>query len=221
MKFVAYYRVSTRAQGNSGLGLEAQRTAVREFIRHNGNKIIAEFTEVESGRKSHRPELEKALQKCRDEDATLVIAKIDRLFRNVEATAKLMNSGIRFKCVDMPEANEFTIHVLAAMAEYESRLKSERLRAAFAEKRRREPNWKPGTPNIDDAARRKAWASTSAKAREATKDLFYYIKSLRNDGLSYQRIADRLNREGYRTRRGRRFFAQQVYNIYQRFNNQQ
>ena len=128
--FVAYYRVSTDRQGVSGLGLEAQRRAVADFAAGRGG-ILAEFTEVESGRKNDRPELRAALAACQRERAILVIAKLDRLARNVAFIAGLMESGVEFVAVDMPQANRLTIHILAAVAEHEREMISQRTRAAL------------------------------------------------------------------------------------------
>jgi DNA invertase Pin-like site-specific DNA recombinase len=129
---VAYYRVSTRQQKASGLGLEAQRYSVRAYIKSCPGKLIAELTEIESGRKSDRPIIKEALWYCRVFGAKLVIARLDRLARSVALIANLMESGIDFVAADMPMANRFTIHILAAVAEYEAQLVSERTKAAFA-----------------------------------------------------------------------------------------
>src|SRR5437016_11437517 len=129
-KYIAYFRVSTARQGRSGLGLEAQRQAVRTHL--NGVKPLSEFTEVESGRRSDRPKLTEALAACRVHKATLVIAKLDRLARNVAFVSNLMDAGVEFEAVDFPQANRLTIHILAAVAEHEARMISERTRAALA-----------------------------------------------------------------------------------------
>jgi DNA invertase Pin-like site-specific DNA recombinase len=115
--FVAYYRVSTDRQGQSGLGLDAQRAAVAGFV--GVRELIAEFTEVESGKRADRPQLAAALDLCRRQRAMLVIAKLDRLARNVAFIANLMESGVEFTAVDMPSANKLTLHILAAVAEHE------------------------------------------------------------------------------------------------------
>ncbi len=137
IKYVAYYRVSTQRQGRSGLGLEAQRRAVRDYLDGNGTRVLAEFVEVESGAKSDRPELAKALAACRVHGATLVIAKMDRLARNVAFISNLMESGVEFTAVDFPQANRLTVHILAAVAEHERDMISERTKAALAAAKRR------------------------------------------------------------------------------------
>ncbi len=220
MKFVAYYRVSTRKQGKSGLGLEAQRETVQQFIKRKDNNIIAEFTEVESGKNDKRPELIKAIDTAKLNRATLVIAKLDRLSRNVSFIGKLQDSRIKFVCCDMPEADEFTINIFAAVAQHERKRISERIREALAAKRRREPDWKPGNPsNLTDIARKKAHEANRRKASEATENrhAYHFIKAQRDKGISYKTIASELNNEGYKTRTGKRFYAWSVWNIYKRF----
>lgn len=134
MKYVAYYRVSTDKQANSGLGLEAQRAAAHRFA---DGSIICEFVECESGRKSNRPQLNAAIQSCKNTGATLLVAKLDRLARNVLFIAQVMESGVDFIACDMPNVNRFTVHILAAVAEEESRLISERTKAALAARKAR------------------------------------------------------------------------------------
>ena len=129
-RFISYLRVSTDKQGRSGLGLEAQREAVARYL--NGDKLVAEFTEIESGKRDDRPELAKALAACKLYGAKLVIAKLDRLARNVAFIANLMNSGVEFLAVDFPQANRLTIHILAAVAEHEREMISQRTKAALA-----------------------------------------------------------------------------------------
>jgi len=129
---VAYYRVSTRQQKRSGLGLEAQRISVSEYVRANRGKLIAELTEIESGRNSDRPIIKEALWYCRVYGAKLVVARLDRLARSMALIARLLESGVDFVAADMPMANRFTIHIFAAAAEYEAQLISERIKAALA-----------------------------------------------------------------------------------------
>jgi DNA invertase Pin-like site-specific DNA recombinase len=131
-KYVAYYRVSTAKQGRSGLGLEAQREAVERYLHDGRWRMIGEFKEIESGKRKDRPALAYALALCRLHDATLIIAKLDRLARNVLFTATLMESGVKFTAVDFPDANNLTIHILAAVAEHEAAMISTRTKAALA-----------------------------------------------------------------------------------------
>src|ERR1700677_4783174 len=128
-RYVAYYRVSTKQQGVSGLGLEAQRMAVSAYLKSVAGELFAEFTEVEGGRKNDRAQLKEALRICRVYSAVLVIAKMDRLARNVALTSGLIESGVEYIAADFPQANRLTIHILAAIAEYEAKLISERIKA--------------------------------------------------------------------------------------------
>jgi DNA invertase Pin-like site-specific DNA recombinase len=138
--YIPYYRVSTDKQGKSGLGLEAQMTAALELIHSRGGKIpegLPTFTEVETGKRADRPELDKALKACRVYNAVLVIAKIDRLSRNLAFLANLMESGVDFIACDLPEANRMTIHILAAVAEGEAAAISHRTKVALAAAKQR------------------------------------------------------------------------------------
>ena len=136
-KFVAYQRVSTDKQGRSGLGREAQEAAVAGYAQARGGDIVDRFVEVESGKRNDRPELGKALALCRKQKATLIIAKLDRLARNVAFIANLMESGVDFIAVDMPSATRLTIHILAAVAEHEREMISARTKAALQARKAR------------------------------------------------------------------------------------
>jgi DNA invertase Pin-like site-specific DNA recombinase len=136
-KFVVYYRVSTQKRGRSGLGLEAQREAVLNYLNGGNWSTAAEFTEVESGKRSDRPEFAKALAACRLHRATLVIAKLDRLARKVHFVSNLMESGVEFVAADNPHANKLTIHILVAMAEHEAEMISDRTKKALAAAKKR------------------------------------------------------------------------------------
>ena len=131
-RFVAYYRVSTDKQGQSGLGLDAQRQAVMNYLNGGPWRLVDKFTEVESGKRNARPELQKALAACRKHKAKLVIAKLDRLSRNLAFIATLMDSNVEFIAADNPHANRLTVHILAAVAEHERGAISERTKAALA-----------------------------------------------------------------------------------------
>src|SRR5688572_1288417 len=150
--FVAYYRVSTERQGQSGLGLEAQRRAVQDLLR--GEVPLAELTEIETGKGANalerRPELKKAIALCRQKKATLLIARLDRLARNVHFISGLMEAGIDFRAVDLPSATRFTLHIYAALAEEETRKISERTKAALAAAKAR--GKKLGAPSPATAA---------------------------------------------------------------------
>src|SRR5882724_5419391 len=131
-RFVAYYRVSTEKQGASGLGLEAQREAVARHVAAADGVIAAEFQEIESGKRNDRPEIAAAVVACRAHRATLIIAKLDRLARNVAFISNLMESGVDFVAADMPMANRLTVQILAAVAEHERGMISARTKAALA-----------------------------------------------------------------------------------------
>ena len=159
--FVAYYRVSTDRQGQSGLGLEAQRKSVGEHVGRAGGVIVAEFTEVESGKRSkNRPELLRALAMCRRIGAVLVIAKLDRLARNVHFVSGLMESGVEFLACDNPHANKLMVHILAAFAEHEREIIGERTKAALRAAKAR--GVRLGSMGVVRAAENKAQADAFA-----------------------------------------------------------
>ena len=148
-KFVAYFRVSTDKQGKSGLGLEAQRNAVLDYLNGGRWSLVQEFVEVESGKHSDRPQLTAALAACKKHKAKLVIAKLDRLSRNLAFIATLMESGVEFVAVDNPHATKLTVHILAAVAEHEREMISERTRAALRAAKAR--GTQLGNPRLADA----------------------------------------------------------------------
>jgi DNA invertase Pin-like site-specific DNA recombinase len=204
--FIAYYRVSTTKQGESGLGLEAQKQCVESLVASRDGEILDSFTDIESGNKNERPELQKALRAAKEKGATLVIAKLDRLARNAAFILKLRDSGADFVACDIPEANSLTIGIMAILAQQEREMISARTKAALAAKKARgETLGKP--ENFSLAGRKKGAATMKAKAannlnnRRATG----YAQALREQGLSLQSIADRLNGEGYETARGKAF----------------
>lgn len=213
---IAYYRVSTAKQGASGLGLEAQRAAVLAFVGVRGLVLTAESTEVETGtRKRHRPELAAALAQARRTGAVLLIAKLDRLARNVAFISALMESGVRFIAVDMPEVDNLTVHVMAAVAEREAQLISARTKAALQAARVR--GIVLGRPaNLTHAAQLKGAAVQRETARLAERPLLGYVRLLRDGGHSLRSIAARLNTEGHTTRTGKAFTAVQVSTMLRR-----
>lgn len=197
--FIAYYRVSTARQGQSGLGLDAQRAAVAAFVASR-SQLVAELTEVESGRKNDRPQLAAALDLCRRKRAVLVIAKLDRLARNVAFISNLMESGVEFVACDMPQANRLTLHILAAVAEHECEMISQRTRAALAVAKAR--GVRLGNPSPDLA---KASAAASDRARAFRGKVAPLVCQLAADGeLSLRAIAGELNARGVCTLNGRR-----------------
>lgn len=207
--FVAYYRVSTQKQGKSGLGLEAQRRDVLRYCEGKG-KIIAEYTEVESGKKPNRPELEKALGECTEYGATLIIAKLDRLSRNVAFIFGLRDSGAKFICADMPEFNTLSLGIFAAMAQHEREEISNRIKKALAVKKSQ--GFKLGTNNLTKEGVEKSVQTRKEKARENTnnKQATIHIKMLLEHGYSYSAIARTLNEMGLCTSNGKKFRDVQV-----------
>lgn len=207
-RFVAYYRVSTDRQGKSGLGLEAQQKAVRDYLNGRSWELISEFTEIESGKHSDRPQLAKALDACRRQRAKLVIAKLDRLSRNLAFVATLMESGVEFLAVDNPHANKLTVHILAAVAQHEREMISERTRAALQAAKAR--GQRLGNPNLLEAAKR-ATAALKAGADQFAANVLPIIRDLQRGGLtSASAIAAGLNARKVLTRRGGRWSHVQV-----------
>ena len=210
VKYICYYRVSTARQGRSGLGLEAQKLAVATHLK--GREVISEFVEIESGRRSDRPQLAAALALCRVHRATLVIAKLDRLARNVAFVSNLMESGVDFEAVDFPQANRLTIHILAAVAENETKMISDRTRAALAAAKERGTvlgGFRGYTGSPADLA--KARAVRTAKAKQRSLDLNPTIQAIREGGCtSLRSIAAALNNRGITAARGGQWSAGQV-----------
>lgn len=216
--YIAYYRVSTAKQGQSGLGLDAQRAAVLRFIK-NPTWLIGEFTDIDSGKNNNRPELMKAIQSGKQRGARLVIAKLDRLSRNLIFISSLMDSKVSFICADMPDANEFTIHLLAALAQQERKLISERTRAALQQKRQQVGEWRKGAQSfLDPAVSARAAQSNRNRAlqNENNRKATELISALELAGLGYAAIARRLNGAGFRTARGGEFEATQVRRLTKR-----
>jgi DNA invertase Pin-like site-specific DNA recombinase len=197
-KFIAYYRVSTPRQGRSGLGLAAQQRAVADHLNGGRWRLVAEFTEVESGKRAdNRPKLAEALAACRAHGAKLIIAKLDRLARNVAFVSNLMEAGVDFEAVDFPQANRLTIHILAAVAEHEARMISERTKAALAAARRRgvklggiRKGHKPFTAKMQAMGVK----ASKANAQRRAEDMQPIISELRAAGfVKFEAIAAELN----------------------------
>lgn len=209
MQYIAYYRVSTDRQGRSGLGLDAQRNAAHTYTGGRGS-IAAEFTEIESTRKAHRPELARALAECRRRKAVLVIARLDRLARNVAFIANLMDSGVEFVACDMPEANRLTLHILAAVAEHEREMISTRTKEALAAAKAR--GQQLGNPS-PAAAAAQARIVASAQLQTYRASVRPIITELHNQGLGLSAIAREMNRRGIKTARGKQWEAATVKGI--------
>ncbi len=215
-RFVAYYRVSTEGQGKSGLGLEAQKQAVQDYVP-DLNNIISQFVEIESGKKNDRPELNAALECAKQEGATLLIAKLDRLARNVAFIANLLDSGVDVVAVDMPAANKFMLHVMAAVAEQEALAISQRTKAALKAakergvllgwsnpKKRREQK----TPSALGAATNKS------KADQFAMKMYPCFLQLELEGKTNPSdMARALNDRGFKTIRGRKWYPSSARNL--------
>jgi DNA invertase Pin-like site-specific DNA recombinase len=213
-KFIAYFRVSTDRQGKSGLGLDAQRRSVFDYLNGGRWELAAEFTEIESGKRSDRPELERALVACKKHRAKLVIAKLDRLSRNLAFIATLMDSGVEFIAVDNPHANKLTIHILAAVAQHERELISTRTSAALQAAKMR--GKRLGNPKLEEA-RRHAARAKKEKADRYSANIIPLIREIQSSGIKSRRgIARALAARGVPTARGGAWTAVQVSDILRR-----
>jgi DNA invertase Pin-like site-specific DNA recombinase len=214
--YVAYYRVSTKKQGRSGLGLAAQKESVAVYLAGGQRQLIAEFVEVEHGTRkgNDRPQLQAALAQCRVHGATLIIAKLDRLARNVAFTSNLMESSVEFVACDYPEANRLTIHIMAAMAEHEAEMISTRTKLALAAAKRKGVVLGGDRGNCADIAHKGNRASAklrSEKAQRRAADLLPVIAAIKAEGaVSLRQIAAGLNQRGFESARGGEFSAVQV-----------
>lgn len=215
MEFVTYLRVSTDRQGRSGLGLDAQRKAVSDYVTGKG-QIVAEYVEVESGKRNDRPELARALADAKKRGAVLLIAKLDRLARNVAFIANLLESGAEVAAADMPEANRFLLHVMAAVAEHEARAISDRTKAALESAKARGVALGASNPVIREAlqqAEAKSIQTRKAKADRHAANLLPLIHAIQARGASLRQIAGELNERGVKTARGGQWHAMTVRNV--------
>ncbi|MDB0011510.1 recombinase family protein [Crocinitomicaceae bacterium] len=234
-KFIAYYRVSTKKQGASGLGLQAQKDAVSNYVGDKG-EVIGEFTEVESGtRKKKRVEIYKAIELAKKEKAILVVAKLDRLARDVEFTSALFNGSVEFVCCDNPTANKLTIQLLSVIAEHEAEIISKRIKETLKVKKEKikqgifinkdGSEMKPidgkvrlGNPNGFGAYQKLGVQKIKENAlnNKANIQAMDIVCSARKEGLTFQQIADKLNNLQYKTRRGKEFNPIQVQRLFKR-----
>ena len=219
-QYVLYIRVSTRQQGESGLGLAAQRAAAETYVRQQGGAVIAEYEEIESGRNCKRPELLKAVLHANKTWSTLLIAKMDRLARSVFFTSLLLESGVAFVACDNPTASRLTVNILASIAEEETRMISCRTKDALRAYKARggvlgpktfknPEQWKPK----QEQSRQLATLKNTAVAHAANEEIQTIAKSLREKGLSFQSIANELNRLDHRTRTGKAWNKSQVKRV--------
>ncbi len=214
-RFITYYRVSTQRQGMSGLGLDAQRATVDQYLSGHAKTVVAEFVEVETGRGANalekRPQLRLALEACRGTGAVLLIAKLDRLARNVHFVSGLMESRVKFVALDMPEANDLTIHIMAAFAEHEAKRISERTKEALAAaKARGVLLGQTGPANLkrnNDRRREKAEAFVAK--------IGPVIDGLIQQGLTRRQIVEHLNDLGLPAPKGGNWSLGQVQRVIQ------
>lgn len=220
LKYVAYLRVSTQRQGFSGLGLEAQREIIHNHL-HNISPI-AEYVEIESGRKTDRPKLKEALAHCRKEGATLIVAKLDRLARNVSFLSNLLESDVEIVFCDFPQANKMVLHILAAISQYEAELIATRTKQALQAKKARGHSL--GNPEHLLNKHQQAISNSTktnkskAKANPNNKRAIAMIRVFLSQDLTYKQMSDILNREGFVTSKGCAFRPSTVYQIIKRFN---
>ncbi len=208
-RFVAYYRVSTDRQGRSGLGLEAQRDAVERHVAGHHGELIADFCEIESGKRSGRPQLAAAIAAAKKAKATLIIAKLDRLARNVHFISGLMESSVDFVAADNPQANKLMVHMLAAFAEHEREQISQRTKDALAAAKTR--GIRLGRNGADRLA-----PAYRAEALERARQLAPVLAELKDAGMSARRIAAEVTARWIATPSGGRWHAQTVLRMIHR-----
>jgi len=215
-RFVAYYRVSTQRQETSGLGLDAQRQAVADHVKARG-ALVGQYTETETGKGKDalkkRPQLRAALEACKKDDAVLVIAKLDRLARNVHFITGLMEAKVRFVACDLPDANDLNVHIMAAFAQHEAKRISERTRAALAVAKARGvklgKTWRRNLrPHLKDISRERTLAADAFAAR-----LKGQMEGFRLRGLSQRAMVAELNAMGIATAREKRWHLRQVQRV--------
>jgi len=217
MEYISYYRVSTRKQEKSGLGLDAQKTAVRNFLKSD-DILLGEYQEAESGKDNHRPELQKAIEQCKATGATLLIAKLDRLSRNAAFILTLRDSKIQFVCADMPTANNVTIGIMAILAQDERERISQRTKVALAELKAK--GIKLGSPNNLSEKSRKTSIhvrQNNALEDENNRKATAMIVLMKNSGKSFYSIAKHLNENGFRTRNDKSFSQMSVKRLFDRY----
>ena len=214
--FIAYYRVSTERQGRSGLGLDAQRKAVADYLNGGAWTLLEEFVEVESGKRADRLELAKALKACRVRRATLVIAKLDRLARDAHFLLGLQKAGVDFVAADMPTANRLTVGIMALVAEEEARMISARTKAALAAAKARGAKLGLANPARIDRheVSAKGVAAVTASADQHAANVLPIVRTIQAAGVvSLHGVADALNVRGIHTARGGKWYAATVRNM--------
>lgn len=217
-KFIAYLRQSTKKQEISGLGIEAQRDIILRYLQKSPD---AEYVETESGKKTDRPVLREALKHCRKIGATLIVAKLDRLSRNVAFTSKLLESDVEIVFCDFPQANKLVLHIIAAIAEYEAGLISTRTKQSLQAKKARGVTL--GKPEnlmsnlIENIRKSNETNHRKALANPQNKRAVAYLRTLTDRHLSLRKMADILNEEGFTAPQGGKFTARQVSILLKRY----
>lgn len=220
-RYISYLRVSTVRQGQSGLGLEAQRDAVRPFLQDCGGVLHNEYIEVESGKKTNRPKLDEALRECRVHNAILIVAKVDRLTRSVSFLHRLLDSGVEVSFCDLPQISgptgKFMLNQMAAVAELEAGLISQRTKAALASAKKRGVKLGGNRGNIQKHSREGALRSSQVRSEQSKKRAHDLLPTIQNMSCtSASEIARELNNLGIRTPRGGNWQATQVIRLQNR-----
>ena len=209
-KYVLYFRVSTQSQGSTGHGIEAQRRDINLYLNSHGGEVVEEFVEVMSGGREDRPELQSAIDLCKKKSCTLLVSKLDRLSRDVEFVARLCkDKKLSIKIAQIPNADNFQIHLFAALAEQEREFISQRTKAALAAAKAR--GVVLGNPKIAEINR-----TRKRTARKVANQYAPIVLPLRTKGLTYLEIAGTLNQMGIRTSRGKEFKPTSVKRIVDR-----
>lgn len=218
MKYIAYFRVSTKQQGQSGLGLKAQEKMVRDFVAANGGEIVREFTEIESGKHDNRPELMKAMKHASLVGGRLLVGKLDRLSRDLHFITSLQKSRVDFVVSDMPNCDSFTINIYGALAQRERELISARTKQGLAIAKAK--GTKLGTNNLDMSIVKEASAKAAESRIQIADDFAAKVKPMiedaRGQGKSFQAIAAQLDKMGAPTARGGKWTARAVINAFER-----
>ena len=219
-QYVAYLRVSTQKQGYSGLGIEAQREIIQKYL--HDKTPIAEYVEIESGRKKDRPKLKEALMLCRKTEAVLIVAKLDRLARNVSFLSNLLENDVEIVFCDFPQANKMMLHILSAISQYEAELIAARTRSALQAKKVR--GFKLGNPeHLMDKHGQAIQNSIKTCKRKADNNpnntrAVAMLRTLIKENHTLKEMADILNREGFVTSQGCSFSKSTVYKLIRRYN---
>ena len=217
--YVAYLRQSTAKQERSGLGIEAQRDIINSFIKEG--VILAEYVETESGRKSDRPKLQEALTLCRKTSSILIVAKLDRLSRNVAFTSKLLESDVEITFCDFPQANRLILHIISSIAEYEANLISQRTRQSLKAKKERgvKLGKSENLMNKHDEAVARSNQTNRIKAKNNANNMraVALLRSMIKEGLTISQMTKQLNEQGFVSSKGCKFQIVQVQRLIQRY----